>query len=202
MGSRLSRKEIAQAIGDRRVVIKPNNVAIDVPLSATHADCLEGILEFLKSIGKLENAVIAESAGTGPTTEAFANYGYPPLAAKYGVELVDFDEQESKTVHVFDQKDFRPHAVRMSPLLLDRDNFIISAAKLKTHDLVVATLSLKNIILGAPVKDPGFRWGKGRHARQDHPEAARPRQRHLRHQLQPVRPGRAASPRPGRDRRL
>ena len=44
--------EIAQAIGNRRVVIKPNNVAIDVQLSATHADCLEGILDFLKSIGK------------------------------------------------------------------------------------------------------------------------------------------------------
>lgn len=156
------RQEITQAIGNRRVVIKPNNVAIDVQLSATHADCLEAILEFLKSIGKLEGTVIAESAGTGPTTEAFANYGYPTLAAKYGVKLIDFDEQQSKTVHVFDQKDFRPHAVRMSPLLLDRDNFIISAAKLKTHDLVVATLSLKNIVLGAPVKDHGFRWGKGR----------------------------------------
>ena len=156
------RKEIAQAIGDRRVVIKPNNVAIDNQLSATHADCLEGILEFLKSIGKLEGAVIAESAATGPTMEGFANYGYPPLAAKYGVKPVDFDQQESRTVHVFDQKDFRPHAVRMSPLLLDRDNFIISAAKLKTHDLVVATLSLKNIIFGAPIKDRGFRSGKSR----------------------------------------
>ena len=45
-------REIAQAIGNRRVVIKPNNVAIDVPLCATHAGCLEGILEFLKSIDK------------------------------------------------------------------------------------------------------------------------------------------------------
>ena len=35
-------QEIARAIGDRRVVIKPNNVAIDIQLSATHADCLEG----------------------------------------------------------------------------------------------------------------------------------------------------------------
>ena len=91
-------KEIAQAIGNRRVVIKPNNVAIDIPLSATHADCLEGILEFLKSIGKLENAVIAESAGPGRRRKAFANYGYPPLAAKYGVEAASiFDQQPSKT---------------------------------------------------------------------------------------------------------
>jgi len=156
------RDEIARAIGNRRVVVKPNNVAIDVQLSATHADCLEGILEFLKSIGKLEGAVIAESAGTGPTLEGFSNYGYPRVAAKYGVKLVDFDQEEPETVFVFDQKDFRPHAVRMARRMLDPGSFLISAAKIKTHDQVVATLSLKNIIFGAPVKDQGFRSGKGR----------------------------------------
>ncbi len=40
-------EQIAQAIGDRRVVLKPNNVSIDIPLCATHVDTLEGILEFL-----------------------------------------------------------------------------------------------------------------------------------------------------------
>ncbi len=156
------RDQIVRAIGDRRVVIKPNNVSIEIQLAATHADCLEGILEFLKSIGKLQNAVIAESAANGPTREGFANFNYPPLAAKYGVKLVDLDEEEIETVFVFDEKDFRPHAVRMARLLLDRDSYVISAAKLKTHDQVVATLSLKNIIFGAPIKDRGFRWGKGR----------------------------------------
>jgi uncharacterized protein (DUF362 family) len=143
-------------------VVKPNNVAVDIQLSATHADCLEGILEFLKSIGKLEGAVIAESAANGPTMEGFANYGYPRVANKYGVKLVDLDQDEIETVFVFDEKDFRPHAVRMGRTMLDPNSFLISAAKLKTHDQVVATLSLKNIIFGAPIKDPGFRWGKGR----------------------------------------
>lgn len=41
-------KEIAKAIGKRRVVLKPNNVNIDVQLASTHVDTLEGILEFLK----------------------------------------------------------------------------------------------------------------------------------------------------------
>ena len=44
---------------------------------------------------------------------------------------------------------------------MDPKTFIISAAKLKTHDRVVATLSLKNIVLGAPLKDDGMRWGSG-----------------------------------------
>ncbi|MBM3888075.1 MAG: DUF362 domain-containing protein [Verrucomicrobia bacterium] len=159
-GLKVFEKEIARAIGDRRVILKPNNVVVDVPLCATHANCLEGILEFLKTIGKLQNTVIAESAANGPAIEGFTNYGYTKLADKYGVKMLDLDEQPIEIVHVFDEKDFRPHAVRMSKLLLDRNNFIISAAKLKTHDRVVATLSLKNIVFGAPIKDPGFRWGK------------------------------------------
>jgi uncharacterized protein (DUF362 family) len=152
---------VSRAIGNRRVVVKPNNVSIDNQLSATHAGCLEGILEFLKSIGKLENAVIAESAATGPTFDGFENYHYTDLAKKYSVKLIDLDQAEVDRVHVFDEKDFRPHPVRMSKLLLDPNSFVISAAKLKTHDMIVATLSLKNIIVGAPVKDPGFRFGEG-----------------------------------------
>jgi uncharacterized protein (DUF362 family) len=159
-GLKTFRREIGAAIGSRRVVVKPNNVAVDIPLSATHADCIEGIFEFLKSIGKLDQAVIAESAGNGPTPEGFANYGYDRLAKKYGVKMVDLDKEATDVVHVWDEKDFRPHVVRVSKMLLDRDSFIISAAKMKTHDRIVATLSLKNIVVGAPVKDEGFRWGK------------------------------------------
>jgi len=155
------KKEIAAAIGKRRVVIKPNNVSIDRQLAASHAGSIEGILEFLKSIGKT-NVVIAESAASGPTLEGFANFGYDKLAGKYGAKLMDLDQQEVEMVYAFDEKDFRPHGIRMSKVLLDPNNFIISAAKFKTHDRVVATLSLKNIIVGAPIKDPGFRWSGGK----------------------------------------
>lgn len=157
------RKSVAAAIGGKRVVIKPNNVAIDTPLATSHAESLEGILEFLQSIGKT-NVVIAESAANGPTLDGFANYGYDRLAAKYGARLIDLDREGFEIVHCFDETDFRPHPCRMSKLLLDPGSFIISAAKFKTHDRVVATLSLKNIVVGAPIKDEGFRWGPGARA--------------------------------------
>ena len=35
---------------------------------------------------------------------------------------------------------------------------------MKTHDRVLATLSLKNIVVGAPIKDLGFSWGPNRKA--------------------------------------
>jgi uncharacterized protein (DUF362 family) len=155
-------KEISQAIGKRRVVLKPNNVSIDIPLCATHVDTLEGILEFLKSIGKLENVIIAESAAGGPTLDGFHNYGYYSLIKKYPVKLVDLDTEPFEMVYVFDEKDFRPHPVRMSGTILDPGSFIVSVARMKTHDRIIATLSLKNIVVGAPIKDQGFSWSSSR----------------------------------------
>jgi uncharacterized protein (DUF362 family) len=92
------RTEIAEAIGDKTVVIKPNNVQIHIPLSSSHADTLQGILEFLKSIGKDRKVMIAESCAAGSTLDGFANYGYNPLAAKYGARLVDLDQTPVEVV--------------------------------------------------------------------------------------------------------
>jgi uncharacterized protein (DUF362 family) len=123
-------KEIEQAIGNRRVVLKPNNVLIDVPLTSTHVDTLEGVLEFLKSINKLGNVIIAESAANGPTLDGFSNYGYYRLITRYPVKLVDLDQEPFDILHVFDEKDFRPHSIRMSRILLDPGSFIVSVARI------------------------------------------------------------------------
>ncbi|MBK7709714.1 MAG: DUF362 domain-containing protein [Bacteroidales bacterium] len=127
-----------------------------------HVDTLEGILEFLKSIRKDNNVIIAESAAGGATFEGYSNYGYYRLASKYPVKMVDLDQEPYDIIHVFDEKDFRPHPVRMSHVLLDPDSYIVSVARMKTHDRVLATLSLKNIVFGAPIKDKGFSWSPSR----------------------------------------
>ncbi len=155
-------KQIRQAIGNRRVVLKPNNVSIDIPLCATHADTLEGVLEFLKSIKKIDNVVIAESAANGPSLDGFSNYGYFRLAQKYPVKFMDLDQEKNEILYVFDEKDFRPHPVRFSSVLLSPGSYVVSVARMKTHDRAIATLSLKNIVFGAPVKDQGFTFGKNR----------------------------------------
>ncbi|MGO9642844.1 MAG: DUF362 domain-containing protein [Candidatus Acidiferrales bacterium] len=153
------KKEIAAAIGNKRVILKPNNVIINRPLCASHADNLEGILEFLKSIGK-KNVVIAESPANGSALDGFANYGYNKFVGQYGVKLVNLDTESYEVVYCIDEKDFQPHPCRVSTWMLDPNNFIISAAKLKTHDIVGITLSLKNIVVGAAVKDSGVVGGK------------------------------------------
>jgi uncharacterized protein (DUF362 family) len=152
-------KQIMQAIGNHRVVLKPNNVSTSIQLSSTHVDTLEGILEFLKSIKKLDNVIIAESPADGPALDGFSNFGYMRLLGKYPVKLVDLDLEGFEVHYVFDEKDFRPHPVRYSSILLNPDSYIVSVARMKTHDRVLATLSLKNIVFGAPIKDVGFAWG-------------------------------------------
>lgn len=149
-------KEIKRAIGNRRVVLKVNNVLIYVPLSSTHAETLEGILEFLKSINKSENVVIAESSASDSTLQGFDNYGYFRLLSKYPVKLMDLDAQPFEIMHVVDERDFRPHPIRVSSVITDPDSYVVSVARMKTHNTVGATLSLKNIVLGSPIKDPGF----------------------------------------------
>ena len=149
------KREIAAAIGNKRVVLKPNNVIIDKPLCATDAQNLEGILEFLHSIGKTD-IVIAESPANGSAMDGFANYGYDKLAAKYQVKLVNLDSEGYEVLYVVNEKDMQPHAVRVATMMMDpANNFVISAAKLKTHDLVGITLSLKNVVVGAGIKDSG-----------------------------------------------
>lgn len=152
-------KQIKEAIGKRRVILKPNMVSTEVPLCATHVDTMEGILEFLKSIKKLDNVIIAESAGNAPAFEGFSNYGYNSLLNKYPVKMVDLDTEGSEVLYVFDEKDFKPHPVRFSKMILSPDSYVISVARMKTHNLAVVTLSLKNIVFGSPVKDIGFRLG-------------------------------------------
>ena len=74
---------------------------------------------------------------------------------------MDLDQDDYETIYCFDENDFRPHACRVAKVLLDPNNFLISAAKFKTHDRVVATLSLKNIVVGAAIKRDGGEAAEG-----------------------------------------
>ncbi|MDR2233691.1 MAG: DUF362 domain-containing protein [Tannerella sp.] len=158
-------KEIAQAVGKKRIILKPNFVSSSIQLSATHSETMEGILEFYKSIKKLENVIIAESPADGPAIIAYDNYKFIPVAEKYKVKLMDIDETPIKLIYLIDEKDFMPKPLRVASMFLDhQDNFVMSVARMKTHDRIIATLSLKNIVVGAPVKDIGYISGKNRPA--------------------------------------
>ena len=97
--------------------------------------------------------VIGETCATDPTPVAFDNCGYFGLSRKYPVRFMDLSTEGSERVTVY--AGTGTNTLRLSKVLLSPDYFVISAAKIKTHNYVVATLSLKNVVMGAPIVDPG-----------------------------------------------
>jgi len=143
---------VASIGGKKRVLIKPNFVVTTRDLCATHVDAIRGILDFLKPHFKGQIIVGESTISRGGTFEGFQNYGYMPLEKEYGVKLLDLNKQPWVYRYVFGQG-HRPIPIRIISTFLDPDIYLISAAKMKTHDRVVTTLSLKNVILGAPLND-------------------------------------------------
>lgn len=135
--------EIKEKIGERTVLIKPNFVSSRIQKAATHVDQLRGILDFLSSFYK-KKIIIAEGSA-GNTMEGFENFGYFPLKEEYNFEIEFLDLNQDKSEQVIISKG---ESVGVSKTILDPSLFIISAAKLKTHDTVVVTLSLKNLLVG------------------------------------------------------
>jgi len=146
-------KDIKQGIKGKKVVIKPNFVVNDKPLSATHPDAVRGVLDFLEPLYK-EQVIIAEStlSRTG-TSQGFRNYGYLGLPDEYNVKLVDYAD-DSYTRHWILDENKHPQPIEITDSYLDPDIYMISLTRPKTHDTVVATLTLKNIVMGAPRCNP------------------------------------------------
>jgi uncharacterized protein (DUF362 family) len=159
----LFKKEIAAAIGSKRVVVKPNFVYYSTLLSCTHAAFAEGVLEFLKSIGK-RDVIMAESSATGSTMAGYDLNSYWDLTRKFPVKLMDLNQEGFANAQIWSTGNLSettpPRTIRISKLYLNPNNFIISCAPMKTHNTAVVTLSLKNVAMSAPVIDVGAAWSQ------------------------------------------
>ncbi len=134
--------------GRQQVVIKPNFVSTHNQLAATHIDAARAVLDFVRARydGRL---IIAEGAALGNTGHGFERLGYTELAAHYGVELVDLNADQTIAVQVCG-RNLKPKSLRLARTLAESD-LRISVGPPKTHDVVIVTLALKNMIMGALV---------------------------------------------------
>jgi uncharacterized protein (DUF362 family) len=161
----LFKNQIAAAIGNKRVVIKVNFVWYPPALSCTNSAFVEGVLEFLKSIGK-RDVVVAESSATGSAWGGYDYNGYWYLTNKYPVKLMDLNQEGFANAQIWQYgSSSSPYystqaTIRVSKMLMNPNNFIISAAPMKTHNTVLVTLATKNIAMGAPVYDVGAGWNQ------------------------------------------
>jgi len=133
-----------------RIVLKPNLVSITRPLAATHADALRAVLEFLRARTDRE-IVIAEGSASSDTMKGFQRYGFVELARRYGARLVDLNRDAPVEVEVAD-RDLRPLKLRVARTIVESD-YRVSLAPMKTHDAVVVTMSLKNLVMGSLLRE-------------------------------------------------
>ncbi len=146
-------KQLTADMKDKKyVVIKPNNVSTVNQLAATNVDTLRGILDYLSE--RFHGPVVIAEASAGETLEGFEHFQYARLVSEYPrqqIKLVDLNEEAKyELVPVLDA-DLHLTPVRLAARLLDPEAFVICAAILKTHNTVVATMSVKNMALGAPL---------------------------------------------------
>jgi uncharacterized protein (DUF362 family) len=132
-----------------KVLIKPNFVFDNLPLCATHVDTTRALIEFISQFDPKE-IIIAESSAQS-ATRGYKNYNYLQLKRDYGLELIDLDDDDYEEVEIFTRESkevFGSTLVRVAKTVIEAD-YRISPAVLKTHDCVIVTLSLKNMVMGS-----------------------------------------------------
>ena len=136
-------------LGDvQRLLIKPNFVSVERQLASTHVDAVRAVLDFVRA--RYDGSiVVAEGAAVAPTSEGFRRFGYDSLVDMYGVELLDLNADESVPVQVYDRR-LRPITVYLARTAVEAD-YRITVGPPKTHDVVIVTLSIKNMVMGALV---------------------------------------------------
>ena len=132
---------------DRPVLVKPNMVEPDRPLCATPVEAVSATLEFLTDLG-VSRFIIAEGTALekGETMRAFRDYGFFALKDKFDVEFRNLHDDDKVVLEALNAH-LEPVQIRLAKSLLT--STVVSVARMKTHRQVIATLSLKNIGIGA-----------------------------------------------------
>lgn len=129
------------------ILVKPNLVCADNPLAVTHVDAVRAVLDWLRRRTDVP-IVVADGTALSSTWEAFRRNGYQTLLDEYpAVRLVDLNADESVTLSAFDWR-LRPRPLEASRIAV-QSKLRISLAIPKTHDVVLVTLGLKNMIMGS-----------------------------------------------------
>jgi len=148
------------------VVIKPNFVNTVNQLAGSHADAARGILDYLSE--RFKGPVVIAESSAGNTLQGYENFKFTALPAEYKkqqVQLIDLNaEARFERITVLD-KDLHIVPIRLAARLVDPEAFVISTAMLKTHNTAIASLSIKNMVLGAPLHNAPnetTRWNEKR----------------------------------------
>ncbi len=131
--------------GKQNLFIKVNFVSTQNQLAATHVDAVRPLLKFLRE--RYDGKITIGESTLGPADAGYEKFGYLGLIKEFGVELVDLNQGEWELVELYDSA-LHPMKVHFARQIIDSDYRIVIGPA-KTHDTVVATLSIKNLAMGA-----------------------------------------------------
>jgi uncharacterized protein (DUF362 family) len=151
--------EIKAGLKKKQLVIKPNMVVTNKELCATHKDALGALLEYLKPIYKGQ-VIIAESSSSVNSSDGFKNYGYTDLEKNYNVKFVDLNSTGPGKPYYIIDRNLHLDRIEVADIFANPDYYVISICRPKTHNSVVMTGGIKNIIMAAPLNPGSVNGGK------------------------------------------
>lgn len=147
--------------GKEKIILKPNLINDRGPPTTTPYEVVEALIKYY--IADYE-VVIAEGSGWCETSDAYRVLGYYKMAEKYGVKIVDINQDDFEVRR-------NPEALCLKqfefPSIL-KNCYLISVPVLKEHSLTTVTISLKNMLGATLGEETRATWKKGRfHGRLD-----------------------------------
>ena len=142
-------------VKNKNVLIKPNFNTADQTPGSTHNDTLVALVEEVWEMGA--KSVSLGERSYPETSDVMAQKGIYPLMEKLDVQIIDFDQLDSK-----DWVDFKPtdshwkDGFRIARPVIEAECLVMTCC-LKTHQFGgVFTMSLKNSVGVVPTSRHGF----------------------------------------------
>jgi uncharacterized protein (DUF362 family) len=137
------------------VLIKPNGLNPNGRTGATRDVTIHGILDYLAP--RFKGPVVISDCANIPAAQVVGDYGWNKIFAEHkplalSVEVIN-ELGRSATFFGIDY-DMHMIPIRMGARFVDPGAFVISSSVLKTHNMVVATLAAKNILVGCAMSPP------------------------------------------------
>ncbi len=128
------------------IVIKINFVTTKNELATTPFESVKAFIDTIQTFYK-GKVIIAEQASIGDTNQGFETFGFTKLAkSNFRVEIINTSNDTTTEV-----KAQYPHGILVLPIsnTFYKSPFTVSIGRAKTHDSVIVTLSIKNLLVGA-----------------------------------------------------
>jgi uncharacterized protein (DUF362 family) len=139
------------------IILKPNLTNSSPPPVTTSVAAIEAVYTYCRARTKAR-IVVGEGSGSGRTHDIFGTLGYTDFAKRHGVQLIDFNSEETVELENPDAL----HLKRFHFPKIALGAFIISVPVLKDHDFTKTTIAMKNMFGLAPARYYASGWNKAK----------------------------------------